>query len=137
MPGGRSRTLLSLRPGRATTSSSCQPTGPLGLLPAFSLPVFSPCLTAPEARSSHTAAIQHFLADQLSTHGLGAAGSAVWQGTPRGHREGDVLGREMGPISLDHQMNPDLEQVASHKASDPPIKLRNHSSKSIFFPISD
>lgn len=137
VPVGKPRALLSLRAGRATRSSSCQPARPLGLLPAFSLPAFSlpafsPCLTAPERRSPHTAAIQHFLV-AAAEHTRAGCCRQCGTALPGGRKEGDVLQREMDPISLDHQMSPELEQVASRKASVPPIKQRKCGSKGRFF----
>lgn len=132
VPVGKPRALLSLRAGRATRSSSCQPARPLGLLPAFSLPAFSPCLTAPERRSPHTAAIQHFLV-AAAEHTRAGCCRQCGRALPGGRKEGDVLQREMDPISLDHQMSPEVEQVASRKASVPPIKQRKYVSKGRFF----
>lgn len=139
-PSSKSRALLSLRLGRAATSSSCQPTGPLGLLPAFSLPVFSPCLSAPEPRSSHTAAIQHFLV-AAAEHTQAGCCRQCGRALPGGCREVNVLGREMNPISLDHPIHSDLEQVAKESKSISPTnktkKIIKCTSKGVFFLISD
>lgn len=98
-------------------SSSREPAVPPGLLPAFSLPVFPPCLTTPEPRCClHRC-------NPTAARGGGRARASSTAGCSQEDAV-SVLEGEVGPVSLYHRASPELEQLASQKAAVPPTKQK-------------